>query len=493
MADEVYTRLADIVGHQWVSSDPAVVKAYSRELTTYGRFGKDRAPQWVVLPKSTHEIRNILAFANMKRIPVLAYGTAINIGSDAIPKMGGITVDTRRMDQIISIDKDQCTATIQAGVSLARLSSEMQKAGMFIAIPGGPATASVVSNYSQGEFNKASGRLGYQCQTIISTTNVFADGSVVKTGNQADIMSATPIWAQGPGPDLSMILRSTRGSLGIVTEMTIKGVPLDEKAVPMWVSFEDLGAGVAAYKEIVHQEICTGSGFYIGNKYHYFGDTIECGERLCKIHPNMQLILSFQGTPRRVEYEENTVREIMGRYGGQVITDTLPFYQMYSDSHISMGMSLYSEFTMRYFGSPGSGVVFFPNSSLDMLIPAYEAFVKVLLKDPYFRNPEAGDSTLYTGLIGYPSRQGGHYYELEPCTGGWGCDPQFGAAVGRAIPGITKVWADLGLVRDAKTANIRPNEIGLMPAYEAMMKKIKDNFDPNNIMHPGHFTPGLYR
>jgi len=491
--NEIYARLADIVGPRWVSGEPEIVKGYSRELTTYGRFRKDRPPQWVVLPSSTDEVRNILAFASFKRVPVVPYGTGLNIGSATVPKLGGIIVDPRRMDKILAIDEAHCTATVQAGVSLARLSSEMQKRGMFIPIPGAPATASLVSNYSQGEFNKASGRLGYQCQNIISTTNVLPDGTVVRTGNMADMLSGLPFWPFGPGPDLSMLLRSTVGTLGMVTEMTIKAVPLDDVLKPLWVSFEDISEGVQAYKTIIHRELCTGTGFYIGNKYHYFGDTVECGERLCKIHPNLQLILSLQGSERRVRFEEETIREIAGLHGGVIVTDVLPFYQMYVDSHITMASSLYSEFTMRYFGSPGSGVVFFPNSSLDLLIPTYDAFVKVLLNDPYFRNPEGGSSDLYTGLIGYPSRQGGHYYELEPCTGGWVIDPEFGAAVGRVMPKIIKAWAELGVVRDTKTANIRPYELGLMPAYEDMAKRIKGVFDPEGIMHPGQLVPGLYR
>jgi hypothetical protein len=493
MDNEIYHRLADIVGAKWVSDEPEILKGYSRELTTYGRFKKDRPPQLVVLPSSTDEIRNIFSYADFRRIPIVLYGTGLNIGSATIPKHGGIIIDPRRMNRILEIDEEHCTATVEPGVTLARLSSEMQKRGMFIAMPGAPATASLISNYSQGEFNKATGRLGAQFKSIVATTNVLPDGTVIRTGSFADAFEGGKFWPHGPGPDLWMLLRSTVGTLGMVTEMTIKAFLLDDEMKPFWVSFEDVEAGVKAYSEILHREMCTGSSFYIGNKYHYFGDTVECGERLCKIHPNVQLIYSLQGTKRRVEYEEKTVREIASKYGGVIVTDTLPFYQMYVDSHLTMAASLYSEYTMRYFGSPGAGIVFFPTSSLDYLVPAYETFVKVLLEDPYFRDPEGGSSDLYTGLIGYPSKLGGHYFELEPCTGGWVVDPEFGHAVMRTIPKLTKAWADIGVIRDLKTANIRHYEIGAMSTYENLMRRIKAVIDPNVIMHPGQLTPPLYR
>lgn len=493
MENEIYSRLSEIVGPKWVSDEPEILKGYSREITTYGRFKKDRPPQCVILPSSTDEIRNIFAYANFKKIPITVYGTGLNIGSGTIPKLGGIILDSRRMDKILEIDEEHCTATVEPGVSLARLSSEMQKRGMFIAMPGAPATAAIISNYSQGEFNKATGRLGAQHKQIVATTNVLADGTVIRTGSSADAFEGGRFWPHGPGPDLAMLLRSTLGTLGMVTEMTIKTFLLDDEMKPFWVSFEDINAGVNAFRDILHRELCTGSTFYVGNKYHYFGDTVECGERLCKIHPNVQLIFSLQGTKRRVEYEEKTVREIAIKYGGVIVTDTLPFYQMYVDSHLTMAASLYSEYTMRYFGSPGAGIVLFPTSSLDYLVPVYETFTKVLLEDPYFRDPEGGSSDLYTGLIGYPSKFGGHYFELEPVTGGWIIDPAFGQAVMRAMPKFTKAWADIGVIRDMKGSNIRHYEIGAMSTYENLMRKIKDNIDPNGILHPGQLTPPLYR
>jgi FAD/FMN-containing dehydrogenase len=493
MDHEIYDRLAAIVGSKWISDEPEIVKSYSRELSTYARFSRERAPQCVVLPSSTDEVRNIFAFAKLRKVPLTVYGTGLNIGSGTIPKLGGIILDSRRMDKILEIDEEHCTATVEPGVSLARLSSEMQKRGMFIAIPGAPASAAVISNYTQGEFNKAMGRLGAQGHQIVSTTNVLSDGTVVRTGSFADAFEGGRFWPHGPGPDLGMLMKSTLGTIGMVTELTVKAFPLDDHMKPFWLSFEDINAGVTAMTEICHRELCTGSCFYIGNKYHYFGDTVECGERLCKIHPNVQLILTLQGTERRVEYEEKTVRKLAKKYGGVIVTDTLPFYQMYVDSHLTMAASLYSEYTMRYFGSPGSGFVFFPTTSLDNLVPTYDSFVRTLLEDPYFRDPEGGSSDLYTGLIGYPSKLGAHYFELEPCTGGMVIDPEFGHAIMRVIPKLNKVWADLGVVRDMKLVNIRKYEIGYMSTYENMIRKIKNRIDPEGVFHPGQITPPLYR
>ncbi|MCD6099571.1 MAG: FAD-binding oxidoreductase [Candidatus Marinimicrobia bacterium] len=493
MEAEIYDRIADIVGPKWVSDDPEILIGYARDLTTYGRFGKERRPECVVLPATTHEVRNIIYLARLKKVPVTVYGTGINVGSGTLSKAGGIILDLRRMNKILEIDEEHHTATVQAGVSIARLSTEVQKRGMFIVAPGAPALASVVSNYTQGNVNKASGRIGWQYHSIISCEMVLPDGSVIRTGSASDTFIGKKFWPHGPGPDLWILPRYTLGTLGVVTELTVKCFPLDDEMKLFWMSFEDLEKAVKAYKEILHREICTGSSLYVGNKYHYFGDTVESGERLCKIHPNVQLILTLQGTKRRVEYEEKTVRMIADKYGGRNITDVLPFYQMYVDSHITMAASLYSEYTMRYFGSPGAGVVLFPTASIDKIVPAYKTFVKILLDDPYFRDPEGGSSELYTGLITYPNGLGGHNCLLEPCTGGWASDPVFGAALHRVLPKITKAWADIGLAPDQKDGNPRPHELGLMNTYIDLIKKIKKRFDPDDYMHPGQIIPLLYK
>ena len=247
-----------------------------------------------------------------------------------MPPRGGILLDLKRMDQILEIDEATCTATIQPYVTIARLSAELQKRGMYIPVPGAPSTASLISNFCVGLGLKVTNRVGRQDQSIVGFRLIRPDGNIIKVGSGADPFIPKNFWPHGPGPDMHLLPILAIGTTGIITEMTVKCWLRGENYKELWVAYEDIDDAVAAFQEIARMEICKGLNLYGGNKYSsYFTDTREAMERMIRANPEFQLIISMEGTKRRLEFEEKMVRGVAKKTGGKIITDKFPPYESF--------------------------------------------------------------------------------------------------------------------------------------------------------------------
>ncbi|MCZ6613815.1 MAG: FAD-binding oxidoreductase, partial [Thaumarchaeota archaeon] len=187
--------LADIVGDRWVSDEQEVLASYGRDISTYLLYGQPKPPDLVILPQTTDEISQIVKYAKANHLIITIRNTGLSLSSTSVAGHGGLLIDLRRMDRVLQINGDTHTATVEPNVSLAVLSFAMQKRGMFIAIPGAPSTAGVLSNYVYGNTNKSGSRLDWQYNHIIGIEMVLPDGSIIKTGSSADNSDEPSIWA----------------------------------------------------------------------------------------------------------------------------------------------------------------------------------------------------------------------------------------------------------------------------------------------------------
>ena len=113
----VHEKLAEALGPDWVSNDPAILTCYFRDFTA--RVGK--WPNLVAMPSSTEEVQAIMRIAQEYRIPVVPLSTGFNHGGTALPQWGGILVDLKRMDKVLAVDEEGMTITLQPYVGNARV------------------------------------------------------------------------------------------------------------------------------------------------------------------------------------------------------------------------------------------------------------------------------------------------------------------------------------------------------------------------------------
>jgi len=358
LTPEVYRALENIVGSTWISQDRAVLEAYSKlSLDAEGFLKKhekdpSNIPACVVLPGSTDEIQSIVRIANRYRVPFLPFtnGQAISSPTGNVPT---ICVHLSRMNRILKIDEENMTATLEPYADYAQLMAEAAKKGLWNG--GTPLATTLCKLSSQAAFAgiwQTSKKYGLLDRNIVSLTIVLPTGEILKTGSSTAV-EPEDIWDYGPGPDLLGVIRTSAGTTGIITEITVKlhawvgGVALPEPlagrpcirsyheakfdtAPPpdnhriYWIEFPDYDSEINAYREIAHAGIGIGlnaSGVFSA---YYCSQTQQMTEQRVKenFFPpwNLYVIIAGITSDDQIAYEEGVLQEIVKEFGGTFLS-----------------------------------------------------------------------------------------------------------------------------------------------------------------------------
>jgi glycolate oxidase len=217
---EIYKLLGAIVGERYVSNHPEENFIYSRDSGAQ----IPRRVDYVVLPKTTEEVQQVLLLANEKKIPVTPLGGGMSLSALVVPTKGGIVLDMKRMDQIIEINETNRYALIEAGVSQGALKTYLEKHHPRLqhSTPEAPPTVTVVGNVLIQGHGHISPRYGINSDMINAMEVVLPTGEICKSGSA----SVSPHWfTRGPVPDLAGLFIGWFGTTGVVTKLSIKLYP----------------------------------------------------------------------------------------------------------------------------------------------------------------------------------------------------------------------------------------------------------------------------
>jgi glycolate oxidase len=221
----IYAQLVNILGSRYVSDDPAVMEAYSRESQTASSRTKIR-PEFIVLPRSTEDVQQILKLANRYNFPFSAACTGLWFNTTAAVKPYWCYIDLKRMDRL-EMDERNMYAIVEPYVTHAQLQAKAMKRGLFNGTPeAGSQTSSLANHVFQGLQGTAY-RTGYAPRNILGVEWVLPTGEILRTGSLAN-PGAGYFWGEGPGPDARAILRGAVGhvgALGVITKMAVKLYP----------------------------------------------------------------------------------------------------------------------------------------------------------------------------------------------------------------------------------------------------------------------------
>ena len=214
----ILKELEAIVGKQYVLTSPEDLVAYSYD----GTFAEHR-PDLVVRPDSTEQVSAVLKVASREGLPVVPRGMASGLAAASIPFAGGMALDTCRMNRVLEIDEVNFTVTAQAGVITQTLADTVAKKGLFY-----PPDPSSIKQSTLGG-NAACNAGGPRClkygvtgDYVRGLTVVLPDGRVLKTGGKA-IKNVT-------GYNLTQLFVGSEGTLGVITELILKLLPLPKVA-----------------------------------------------------------------------------------------------------------------------------------------------------------------------------------------------------------------------------------------------------------------------
>jgi D-lactate dehydrogenase (cytochrome) len=261
-------------------------------------------PDAVVFCESTEEVAAVVELAARHRVPVIPFGIGSSLEGHLLAVQGGISIDLSRMNRIVAIHAEDLTVTVQAGVTREQLNREIRDTGLFFPIdPGANATLGGMSATRASGTNAV--RYGTMRENVLGLTVVTASGEVIRTGTRARKSSA--------GYDLTRLFVGSEGTLGVMTEITLKLYPLPEAVSAAICHFPSIAAAVDATIQIIQM------GVPIARCELLDENTVRAVNRhdRLSLREAPMLLMEFHGSEAGVQEQAETVQAIAREHGGE--------------------------------------------------------------------------------------------------------------------------------------------------------------------------------
>ena len=236
---DIALEISKIVGEENVFSDLAERMSYSRDLSVH-----EGIPDLVVFANTTEEISDIMRLANQEKVPVTVQGSGTATTGASLPVKGGILLDIHNMNKILEINKENFYARVEPGVICNQLNMALKKQNlMFPPNPGSEAIATIGGMMSTNSSGHRAVKYGTAKDYVKALKVVLADGTIIETGFKTPKSSF--------GYDLNHIFTSSEGTLGIMTEITVKIQVIPEYNALALAIFHDVFAAGKAVTDII--------------------------------------------------------------------------------------------------------------------------------------------------------------------------------------------------------------------------------------------------
>ncbi len=284
--------LKGALGDEWATDSPSILCGYARDQS----MTPASYPHIVCLPGSAEDVQAVYRVANEYLIDVIPYGTGLTTAGLALPPMGGIVMDLRRMDRIIELDGENMFATIEPGINYLELQAAAQRVGCRLLNPSTAATAGVISNHLFCNINTMASKYGFGMDSIMEVEVVLPTGEMVRTGGMAtgSIKGAV----QGPGPDVSTLWRYAFGTMGCVTKMTVRLYPEAPAHAYLFPAYEEdrLEVFAEALYDVARDNLSLELAHLMNSFYGIFiGDNNAEASKVAELMPRHNMLAIFGG------------------------------------------------------------------------------------------------------------------------------------------------------------------------------------------------------
>ena len=261
-------------------------------------------PAAVVFAESTTDVADAVKLAAQFKVPVIPFGVGSSLEGHLLAVQGGISLDVSRMNRVVSVNAEDLTVTVQPGVTRKAVNEAVKSDGLFFPIDPG-ADASIGGMAATRASGTNAVRYGTMRENVLALEVVTAQGNVIRTGTRAKKSSA--------GYDLTRLMVGSEGTLGIMTEVTLKLYPLPEAISAATCSFPSIEAAVRTTIQIIQM------GIPIARCELIDAGTVRMVNAYAKLglREEPMLLMEFHGSPASVKEQAELVQEIAGEFGGQ--------------------------------------------------------------------------------------------------------------------------------------------------------------------------------
>ncbi|AEV24792.1 FAD/FMN-dependent dehydrogenase [Azospira oryzae PS] len=283
---------------------------YSQGESVRLQHGRDESkhepmlPDGVVFAESTEEVAAVVRLCREYRVPVIPYGVGSSVEGHVLAVHGGISIDLSGMNRVLSIHAEDLDVTVQAGVTRKQLNDELKGTGLFFPIdPGADATLGGMAATRASGTNAV--RYGTMRENVLSLTVVTPEGKIVRTGSRARKSSA--------GYDLTRLFVGSEGTLGIITELTVKLYPIPEAMSAAVCAFPSVDAAVDTVIQTIQL------GVPVARVELLDALTLQAINRYSKttLPEAPTLFFEFHGSDSGVQEQAELTQEIAQGNGGQ--------------------------------------------------------------------------------------------------------------------------------------------------------------------------------
>lgn len=275
----------------------AVREHHGRDESSYDPM----LPDAVVFAHSTEEVAQAVKFCSRHDVPIIPYGTGTSLEGHVLALQGGITIDLSQMNRLVAVHAEDLTATVQAGVTRKQLNQEIRDTGLFFPIdPGADASLGGMAATRASGTNAV--RYGTMRENTLALTVVTSDGRIIKTGTRAKKSSA--------GYDLTRIFVGSEGTLGIITEVTVRLYPQPEAISAAVCSFPSAADAVNTVIQTIQLGVPVARVEFLD----------ENGVRAINAHDKLNLpekpllLFEFHGSEHGVQEQAHVVQQIAAEH-----------------------------------------------------------------------------------------------------------------------------------------------------------------------------------
>ena len=261
-------------------------------------------PAAVVYAHDTQDVADCVKLAAQHKVPVIPYGAGSSLEGHLLAVQGGISLDVSRMNQVLRVNVEDMTVTVQPGILRKQLNDAIKDQGLFFPIDPG-ADASIGGMTATRASGTNAVRYGTMRECVLALEVVTANGEIIRTGNRAKKSAA--------GYDLTRLMVGSEGTLGIFTEITLRLFPLPEAVSAAVCSFPSIADAVHTVIQTIQM------GVPIARVELVDGATIA----MVNQHSNLTLreeatlMMEFHGSPGGVKEQTELVQEIAAEFNAQ--------------------------------------------------------------------------------------------------------------------------------------------------------------------------------